>query len=257
MSNLATTWAWQQATGSSGQRLVLLALADACGGDEDDPRICWPSVTRIAKMVDLSDSVVRKHMESLVLLGLISKVERRRRRDGSLGTWTITVNFTTAHPRAVGDEATAHPQAVDHRSPTGALEPSYSEPPESTSRAIALVDDGFDDFWSLYPRHEGKPAAKKAWARLSKADQTRAWLSLPLWLPYWDEHGFIPYAQKWINQRFFDAAIPTVKAKRTAGINGMGLPPEMVDLLNNTRQLPSIAELRARRDEADRKELNS
>ena len=98
MSVKASAWAWTQPTENSGQRLVLLALADAAGGDEDDPRLCWPSIRRIGRMTGLADSTVRLHLDRLVVLGLVSKVDRRRRRDGTLGVWTVTVNHPVDNP---------------------------------------------------------------------------------------------------------------------------------------------------------------
>lgn len=262
MSVQATTWAWQQNTESSGQRLVLLALADAAGGDEDDPRMCWPSVARISAMVGIGESTVKMHMERLAEIGLISKIERRRRRDGTLGTWWITVNFTRADPSAVvtptradppavAEPTTADPSAVDHSRPIGSLEPSFSEPPKEISRA-------FDVFWAAYPRRIAKPAAKRAWMNISKRDQAVALQAIDAWCKYWTAKGepeFIPYPQKWLNQRYFDAAPPALpRAKNGVGLNGMGLPPEMVAALRDTT-LPSRDELRARRDEPEQKEL--
>lgn len=225
MSIAAMGWAWSQKTESSGQRLVLLALADAAGGDEDDPRMCWPSVGRIAKMADQGESTVRKHMERLCETGLISKVERRRRRDGTLGTWIVTVNFTTAHPRALVDEATAHPGAVVHRSPMSAHEPPSTEPqvallaeqPENNARPLTA----FEAFWNAYPNKKAKPAARSAFERAVRRGSIAAVMAgVEAWRPDWarDRDRFCPWPQKFLNQDLWKPeSWPTPRPVRTSG----------------------------------------
>lgn len=118
MSLYAITWAWQQDTESSGQRLVLLAMADAAGGDFDDPRACWPRVSHIAAMTRLGDRIVRRHIDRLEEMGLIAKHKRRRHDDGKLAQWTYLVNWTTG---------TAVPEVPEYlRSPSTGQEPSLT-----------------------------------------------------------------------------------------------------------------------------------
>jgi DNA-binding MarR family transcriptional regulator len=93
------TWAWRQVTESSGQRLVLLALADHCGGDEDDPGRCWPSAKVVAAKCGMQPNTVHKHIERLAEVGLLAKVERVRRSDGTLGAWVVSLQL---HSRASG-----------------------------------------------------------------------------------------------------------------------------------------------------------
>lgn len=50
-------------------RLVLLALADACGDQGD----CWPSVRSIAKKANVSPIIARKYINALVDVGVLIK----------------------------------------------------------------------------------------------------------------------------------------------------------------------------------------
>lgn len=188
MSNAATTWAWSQECDSSGQKLILLALADACGGDEDDPRICWPSAHRIATQTGVGLSTVRSHINKLCERGLLVKLQRRRRMNGTLGTWRYAVMFTSADTSALDVEpsadppalvapasadpsvhASADPPALDQCRPTGALEPSdlnhQMEPPPEEQRAadsvVGIVT--FEQFWETYPKQVGKGEARLVW----------------------------------------------------------------------------------------------
>lgn len=75
-------------------------------------------------------------------------------------------------------------------------------------------DDGFVDFWNLYPRKVGKPMAAKAWARLKPnpelkekiAFAIKAHMNSEQWKK--DDGRFIPHPATWLNQeRYNDQAI--------------------------------------------------
>jgi hypothetical protein len=51
-------WVWANSPTSGNERLVLLALADACS--RDDGTGCWPSAATIARKANISDSTVRR-----------------------------------------------------------------------------------------------------------------------------------------------------------------------------------------------------
>lgn len=83
MSVKAISWAWDQPTSNAGQKLVLLALADHAGEDFT----CYPSSGRLAEKTGLGPGTVRRYIDALEAAGIVEKVERRRRSDGTLGTW--------------------------------------------------------------------------------------------------------------------------------------------------------------------------
>ena len=75
-------------------------------------------------------------------------------------------------------------------------------------------DDGFDRFWSSYPRKIGKQAAKNAWRKakgkpkvdiiievVNQQKQTEQWKK--------DNGQFIPHPATWINQGRWDDALTT------------------------------------------------
>jgi DNA-binding IscR family transcriptional regulator len=51
-------WVWAQSPTSGNERLVLLALADACS--RDDGTGCWPSAAKIAREANISERTVRR-----------------------------------------------------------------------------------------------------------------------------------------------------------------------------------------------------
>ena len=175
MSIEASAWAWQQHTDNSGQRLVLLALCDHMADHEDHEGLtAWPSVARLATMCQLSSSTVRTHLDALCEAGTVTKVERRRRKSGTLGTWRYRVNVhesTSADPSAVVTSAdpsaheSADTSAVDQRRPIGALEPlslnrDIETPQEGASPAdqlaIAMAD-------MIEARGNKRPSVTQEW----------------------------------------------------------------------------------------------
>ena len=71
------------------------------------------------------------------------------------------------------------------------------------SKAAPMVDQGFDLFWSVYPRKVGKKTAQKAWMRAVRTDamldrvmRALAWQTSYLW----DDQRYIPHPTSWLNQ---------------------------------------------------------
>jgi hypothetical protein len=62
----------------------------------------------------------------------------------------------------------------------------------------------FNEFYTLYPRKQGRRAAEKSWQRLSSQEQQDALEALPNHIEYWKlkqtEKDFIPHPATWINQ---------------------------------------------------------
>lgn len=74
------------------------------------------------------------------------------------------------------------------------LSNTSTDPPYSPPAAL------FDHFWSQYPRKKARDRARKAFERLSKADQRAAIAALPDW-PFSDDQQYQPHPTTWLNQR--------------------------------------------------------
>ena len=113
----ALAWAWKTTTESSGEKLVLLALADTA----NDTGECWPSVEHLADKTRIGERQVRRHLDALEGLGLLTR-ERCRRPDGNLGTYRYQLAMTSGTPVPVDqrtsttalpdihDRTTGHPR---------------------------------------------------------------------------------------------------------------------------------------------------
>ena len=63
--------------GSSGAKLVLIALADNADNDRGK---CWPSVRSVSEKCEMSEKTVRDHIGRLVEIGYVSI--QHRSQDG-------------------------------------------------------------------------------------------------------------------------------------------------------------------------------
>src|SRR5258708_5321453 len=100
-------WVWANSRASGNERLVLLALADACS--RDDGTGCWPSAATIARKANISDRTVRRVIARLEAEGQVV-VHRGGGRTGSPNSYTVVTGDRVIHspwpaspgPRALG-----------------------------------------------------------------------------------------------------------------------------------------------------------
>jgi hypothetical protein len=88
MSIAVMNWVWANSPASGNDRLVLLALADACS--RADGTGCWPSAATIARKANISDRSVRRVIARLEAGGHV-KVHRGGGRAGSTNSYTVVM----------------------------------------------------------------------------------------------------------------------------------------------------------------------
>lgn len=226
MSVRAMSWAWSTPTDTPSERLVLLALADHAGEDGE----CWPGSASLAAKTGLSEGSVRRYITKLDERGILEKVERRRRKNGTLGTWIyrlrLDIDFSSSkelsgaakpqrvtsgnrRPVATDEQENEHQCAVGQRAPMRAHESSVTEPsrePSENTRAprssqtpteqaaeVSVREhDDFDDWWQAYPRKTAKANAQRAWGKMKPADRTAAIEALGDHVRSWRLRGTAP-----------------------------------------------------------------
>lgn len=105
---------------TTSQKLVLAALADRC----DDDGVCWPSLSWLSrKCAPMASRSVRRALAELADQGLVTKVQRQRRKDGTLGVWLYKLDLTSGHqwPVAATDQ---WPPMVEPVATSGRAKPS-------------------------------------------------------------------------------------------------------------------------------------
>jgi hypothetical protein len=83
-------WVWANSPTSGNERLVLLALADACS--RDDGTGCWPSAATIARKANISDRTVRRVIARLEADGHV-RVHRGGGRAGATNSYTVVTGI--------------------------------------------------------------------------------------------------------------------------------------------------------------------
>jgi hypothetical protein len=90
MSIAVMNWVWANSPTSGNERLVLLALADACS--RDDGTGCWPSTATIARKANISDRTVRRVIARLEVDRHLV-VHRGGGRVGSTNSYTVVTGI--------------------------------------------------------------------------------------------------------------------------------------------------------------------
>jgi hypothetical protein len=225
MSIEAMRWAWKQDCTSAAEKLVLMALAD----NADNEGYCWPGNANTGERCQISAGSVRRHLNNLDAAGLIVKVKRRRRKDGTLSVWIYQLQLertTSDHSLPVVIDAQKNDHICTEKdAQMSAQEPSVeaSVNPYSFLRIDEISDEvevaevvpeweiQFDQFWAIYPRRKDKQKAKIRFKNLSKKDREAAMAAITLHVDYWDrqrtEQEFIPYAVRWLGNRRWEDEI--------------------------------------------------
>lgn len=149
-----------------------------------DPDNCWPSYPRLAALTHKSERTVIRAVEELERHGWVERFSRykgegkqtangyrvHRVRMGDVGdrgdTHDTPTPVTRVTPRGVTSVTRTRAigtRAIERDPPTPAVTPP--EPDDTAPAALADSPPGFDEFWTTYPRKEGKGAARKAYAK--------------------------------------------------------------------------------------------
>lgn len=100
MSIAVMNWVWTNSPTSGNERLVLLALADACS--RDDGTGCWPSAATIARKANISDRTVRRVITRLEAGGHLI-VHRGGGRAGSTNSYIVATGDSVIHSPGQND----------------------------------------------------------------------------------------------------------------------------------------------------------
>jgi len=235
MSLRAMAWAWAQDTKSSGERLVLLALADHAGEDGE----CYPHTARLGEKCALDRKTVQRHLIALDERGLVEKLYRRKRGDGRLSGWQYRLALDnpegTPMPSQEGAPMPSRegtPTSRQDGAPMPSLEPSSINRQPEPSNELAVVDD-WAEWWAQYPRKTGKAAAEKAWRRRTNTEQQAALAALPLHVAYWTAAGtathFIPHPATWLNGRRWEDELPEPNQQNRREAPGMSMVRRLLE----------------------------
>jgi hypothetical protein len=78
------------------------------------------------------------------------------------------------------------------------------------------LDEMWESFWALYPRHVAKLAARKAWAKTRPEDHVAILEALVSWRPVWRDKDpeYLPHASTYLNGERWTDELPQGFRKR-------------------------------------------
>jgi|SRR5215831_4013959 len=186
MSVQAIAWVIENSTATGTDRLVLISLANHAGASTSDGAFeSWPSVERIAREAGLArtrtaqDSLARLEAAGLVERIINGAPDDRIRADRRPNLYRVLVGVTSERTPSEatgcrldverGDAGASNGVTRDRAtgcrdaSPKPSVEPLDQPSVKPSTRARRDPLDGFDEFWTAYPRHDDKGRARRAW----------------------------------------------------------------------------------------------
>ena len=164
---------------------------------------CFPSRKSIAGKANVGLSTVDRAIDELIALGAVT-VRRRTSETGSptSNEYTVILNRPLSNMNRPPIENEQTPLFKSDNLTKAILNQSQ-EPISSSS-----PDDGFNEFWDLYPRKVGKGAARKAWRaalRKSSREDILAGVTLYAILRRDQDPQFTAHPATWLNgERWVD-----------------------------------------------------
>lgn len=162
--SVVPNWVVRDSDLTKYELLVFIALLNRANSRGE----AWPSLATLEREARASRDSVLRALRTLEERGLVDVVKRYR-DDGSQ-----TSNLYVVRPHLVGSLTATGGVA-------GSDGGSRWERPEVHTREVhteedllftdesANEPDRFDEFWSIYPRRQGKGDARKAWAKALKS----------------------------------------------------------------------------------------
>jgi predicted transcriptional regulator len=244
MSGQALIWAANVRGLKPATKIVLIQLAER---HNKDTGLCNPSIKQLADDCEMDRTTVMRHIEILTTLGLLSRSATGKEDGGRANN-----EYALHMPKPVQSDVSegvksqiatgvkSHSDGGLSRIPTGVKshscatltlreperEPSFFgsiEPQKENAREPEkFTDDGFDRFWSVYPKKAGKAEAQRAWRKAITQAPAETIIAAAKRYADWLNGGrpgeFRPqakHAQGWLNgQRWTDPDIAPQPARR-------------------------------------------
>ena len=127
MSIKAVSWAIEVRVGDPTLKVLLIAIANYA----DENNRAWPSQKRLAYDTEVSERTIRRKMNELQDLGLIS-IEERRRPSGEVATSVVTLNTSGQSGRLSQPADKIDPTIGQKRGSPSATKVSASNEPSRT-----------------------------------------------------------------------------------------------------------------------------
>jgi hypothetical protein len=185
-------------TANSGQKLVLLMLANHCN---DHTRQCNPSQKLLAEECSMGLSTLKGHINALEEAGYLETVNVFK--DNAQKPNQYLLKFTSSPNRATPPSGSGYPPSQN-----------LATEPEVKTRIEPVVqkDPLFVEFWKAYPRKTNKDFAEKVFAKLKVDEALLTKMITAIYVQnksVWKdkEQQYIPHPSTWLNGKRWEDEI--------------------------------------------------
>ena len=200
MSFEAMAWAVKQETANSGQKLVLLLLANHANGHTGQ---CNPSQNLLAIECCMGLSTLRRHIAELEILGFLSVIHVftenfKRPNQYVLKITTSSQNCTIDHPNR--REGTS---ILEEGVPPNRMIKQEVKPVKETNTVISINSAMFERFWIAYPRKTNKGFARTVFGKIKPNEEMLQKMISAIdkqkRSDQWKDPKYIPHPSSWLN----------------------------------------------------------
>lgn len=192
MSFEAMAWAVKQETANSGQKLVLMILADYANSETGQ---CNPSHTKLADKCCMSVASIKRHIDDLEGLGFLKKVNVYKDNIQKSNQYILALP---------GSSNWATPQLMVSYPPVQ-IELQNQEVNQEDKHNIVCQQEKhlFEEFWKRYPRKTNKGFARKVFDKLKVDDDLLKKMIHAIEQQkrseQWKNPQYIPHPSTWLN----------------------------------------------------------
>jgi len=222
MSLKTMLWAIEQYNLSPTEKIVLIDLAERAGENGQ----CWPTVQLIARRCNISTRTAVSVLHKLEAYGLLTIKQSAGHR---ANRYQLHTDRKMNHAEIAGFEPSdpeihdTNPEIHDaepcnpqhHTLKSAAIAPYTTEPPNRTSNRTSKgnhahareseqpfdADAEFDRWWDIYPKHENRVDARKAWDEAIATIAPDDLLAATAAHAFDPETKFIPQPANWLRKR--------------------------------------------------------
>lgn len=200
-------------------------------GRLNEEGVCWPSHTTTADELGLSPASVKRAVSWLKDNQLL-RIQRRSKGYGTFNIYALPKRLPDhLRPKDQDDllgpkdqnEGPKDQNEGDQKVSVIHKEEPIEEQPREEEPTLTAKTNPFDEFWTAYPRKDGKATARKAFTKAAKkvgpgflvvaAVEYRQWCERS-----GQERQFIPHASTWLNgERWEDERPEPTETNRMQG----------------------------------------
>lgn len=174
---------------------------------------CFPSRATLAEMMGCTERTVDGYLEELISLGLVEKESRYIEGRQTSNLYFLPLRVAENNTGGVAKSARGEVAESAHElNPvlTKTNELKYYIEEENPKKEKTSLE-GFESWWSIYPRKSNKVGASAVWRKLTTEERAEALKGAERVVKSKIEPEFVPMPNKWLENRRWEDELPVKK----------------------------------------------